>query len=316
MPSQTVPLASVILCTHNPNPARMLRCLEGLKAQTLPNELWELVVVDNRSATPVEKQFDFHWHPNARVVIEQKLGLTPARLCGISESSGDILVLVDDDNVLHPDYLEKAVAIAGTKTFLGAWGGSCEAVFESPPPAWTERYWGCLAIREIAEDRWSNEPRNVGTLPIGAGMCVRRSVALHYKNIIESGKRLIQLDRTGNSLLSGGDQDLAACSTELGLGSGVLTGLRLQHIIPSGRLEAEYLCKLMEGIAFSGTLLDFTYGTRPPRDTWIRRLKEAIRLAQCKNPHRRILLATFRGQRNARKYIAEHVDDSDSRSKH
>lgn len=298
---------SVILCTHNPNPDRMQQCIQGLKSQSLPLDQWEIVVVDNLSKTPVNSGYDFGWHPHSKVVVEPTLGLTPARLRGFNESQGEILVLVDDDNVLQSDYLERALAIARSKPFLGAWGGSCEAQFESPPPAWTERYWGCLAIREIVADRWSNEPRNVGTLPIGAGMCVRRCVATQYSKTIADGKRLIQLDRTGASLLSGGDQDLAACSTDVGLGAGVVTGLRLKHIIPPGRLEAGYLSKLMEGIAFSGTVLDFVYGIQPARDSLPRRVKEAVQLLRCPAPHRSILRATFRGRRKALQYIEENA---------
>jgi hypothetical protein len=46
-------------------------------------------------------------------------------------------------------------------------------------------------------------------MPCGAGLCVRRGVAEHYLRLHESGERTFQLDRTGDALLSGGDNDLA-----------------------------------------------------------------------------------------------------------
>ena len=46
-------------------------------------------------------------HPRGRVVREDRLGLTHARTRGIEESSGEVILFVDDDNILREDYLEK-----------------------------------------------------------------------------------------------------------------------------------------------------------------------------------------------------------------
>src|SRR6266571_8013370 len=105
---------SVIICCHNPRMDYLARVLKALKAQTLSTDNWELLVVDNTSKDPVSASHDISWHPDARHVCERKLGLTHARLRGIAESSADLLVFVDDDNLLEPDYLERAIAIGQT----------------------------------------------------------------------------------------------------------------------------------------------------------------------------------------------------------
>ena len=130
-------LVSVIICSHNPRPDYFRRCLSALKDQTLPRDRWELVVVDNQSDAPVAARVDLSWHPALRIVREEKLGLTPARLHGIRESRGEMLVFVDDDNVLDPNFLETALVVAEQKHFLGAWSGQCRPEFEKPPPPWT-----------------------------------------------------------------------------------------------------------------------------------------------------------------------------------
>src|SRR5262249_61148894 len=89
---------------------------------------------------------------------------------------------------------------------------------------------------------------------------VRRAAARRYVEVHESGKRSSQLDRTGSPLISGGDNDLAACACDLGLGVGVIAALKLTHLIPPERLTADYLARLAEGIHFSSTLLDGEYG--------------------------------------------------------
>jgi len=113
-------MLSVIICTHNPRPDYFERCLGALKAQTLPWNQWELIVVDNRSDKPVATRIDLSWHRNSRIVREERLGLTPARLCGIQSSKAELLVFVDDDNVLDHDFLEEVLRVADEKPFLGA----------------------------------------------------------------------------------------------------------------------------------------------------------------------------------------------------
>lgn len=294
---------SVIVCTLNPRADYFDRCLTALKAQTLPTDQWELLVVDNASQPPLAPRLDLGWHAGARIVREETLGLTPARLTGIANALGEVLVLVDDDNVLGPDYLQTALDVAAARPFLGAWSGQCRPVFEAPPPDWTRRYWGALCIRCFEHEVWSNLPRLADTMPAGAGLCVRRAVAAHYRDLHESGARRFQLDRTGASLVSGGDNDLAACACELGLGVGLIPSLKLDHLIAPQRLTADYLERLVEGIAFSSTLLDATWGQPGPPRKGLGWLIDRLRVARLKAPHDRMLRAVYRGRDRAMRLL-------------
>ena len=234
-------MLSVVICTHNPRPGYFSKCLDALHFQTLSLSSWELVIVDNRSDKPLADRMDLAWHPGARIVREETLGLTSARLRGIRESKGDLLVFVDDDNVLDVHFLETALRTMEERPFLGSWSGQCRPRFDEPPPDWTRRYWGNLVIREFDKDVWSNLPRLPQSMPCGAGLCVRREVALHYLDLHKSGKRSFQFDRNGKSLLSGGDNDLAACACDIGLGVGLIASLELTHLISAERLTEDYL---------------------------------------------------------------------------
>ena len=257
--------ASVIVCTHNPRADFLAQVLEALQAQTLPAPLWEFVVVDNASAAPLSPGLSLSWHPHQRVVREEILGLTHARLRGIAESTGEVLVFVDDDNVLRANYLEQALTIAKNFPRIGSWGGAVHPQFEQPPPEWTRCYWEMLAIKEVAEDR-------IGTSPIGAGLCVRRTVALHYcQQVMDSPLRLA-LDRAGGSLVSGGDMDLARCATAIDLDMGVFAALELTHLIPAHRLTEEYLLRMVEAMEFSNQLFAWLNAPdRMPSDITLRR---------------------------------------------
>jgi glycosyltransferase involved in cell wall biosynthesis len=298
-------MISVIICTHNPRLNYLRRCIAALENQTFPRDQWDLLLVDNASSPDKAPHPDLSWHLQSRSVHEKKLGLTPARLRGIREASGDLLVFVDDDNVLDADFLATAHRISQERAFLGSWSGQCRPEFEEPPPEWTRRYWGNLVIRQFDEDVWSNLPRLPESMPCGAGLCVRRDVALRYLHLHESGRRSFQFDRTGATLLSGGDNDLAACACDIGLGVGLIAALKLQHLIPPQRLTADYISRLAEGIAFSSTLLDAQRGIRPVRRMELGRAADFFRIMRLKQPHRRILRASLRGRNRAIQQLLE-----------
>jgi hypothetical protein len=142
-------------------------------------------------------------------------------------------------------------------------------------------------------------------MPCGAELCVRRDVALHYLHLHESGKRSFQLDRVGDSLLSGGDNDLAACACDIGLGVGLFASLKLTHLIPPERLTVDYLARLLEGIHYSSTLLDSERETRAGQRTILGRTADFLRTMRLKQPHRQIVRAAFRGRDRALQQLAE-----------
>jgi glycosyltransferase involved in cell wall biosynthesis len=213
------------------------------------------VLVDNASAPPLAAAADIGWHPAARVVREERLGLTWARLRGFGEARGDWVVLVDDDNVLAADYLERAWRIAEDNPSLGVFGGRIDPEFEFPPPLWTQPYWMLLAIRPKAPSRCSHELEDYDCMPCGAGMCLRRDVAARYSGAVLENPVRGALDRAGSSLVSSGDNDLVMTALSLGHSMGRYDALELTHLISSARLTFDYLRRLHEGNGYSETVL-------------------------------------------------------------
>jgi glycosyltransferase involved in cell wall biosynthesis len=250
------PLLSVVLCTHNPRADYLQRTLLALRAQSLPAPRWELLLVDNASREPVRSRFDLAWHPYARVVEETEIGLTAARLRGIAETSAPLLVWVDDDNLLAPDYLEKTIRLSNAWPHLGVWGcGHFSPEWETPPGPEVAEYLGYLAVHRAARDRWSNRLFDYEATPAGAGLCVRAPVAQRYAENVRTDVRRKRLGRTGADLGGCEDFDLAFTAIALGYGIGVFTELALTHLMPRGRVEESYLLRLVEGHAFSTVLL-------------------------------------------------------------
>ena len=265
-------LLSVILPTYAPNPDRLARTLDGLRTQQLKREGWELIIVDNASPNPeLFTSLDLSWHPRARAIAQERLGLTQARIAGIEASQGDYLVFVDDDNVLDPDYLKNTLEIFQQYPDLGAIGGKSLPEFEVEPEHWVQQFWVCLALRDLGEEvqlysysEATDDPKQYPAFaPIGAGMALRRTVAEHYLNCIKEDKERIALDRTGKSLRSGGDCDINITLLEAGWKVGYFPQLQLTHLMPASRLTRDYLAKINRASSRSWIQVLELHGIRP-----------------------------------------------------
>ncbi len=301
-------LLSVIICTHNPRKDYLSNVLTALKFQTMQLKQWELLLIDNASEKLLSSEIDLSWHPNARHIREEKLGLTYARIKGIDESQAEILVFVDDDNILDSNYLETTWQIGLKWSILGAWGGQIRPKFEVKPPEWTKPYWGMLAIREFDTDRWSNLVNQHITTPCGAGLCIRKIVAQEYAKVIFQNPKRAELDRKGHLLTSCGDSDLAFTACDLNLGTGQFESLCLTHLIPSSRLDENYLLRLVEGMTFSGIILQAFRGKMPNknelRPSIYRRIINYLRRLKMESRNRHFYDASQNGIRLAMQEIS------------
>lgn len=250
-----MPQVTVVVPTHNPDPVRLRRTLAGLRAQTLPSGAWELLLIDNASSPAVElAPFAGVAPSGARIVREPQLGLTAARRGGFSAAQGTFIVLVDDDNVLAPDYLTEVVRLFSSHAKIGALGGRSLPEFETPPPAWAAEFFPLLALRDLgtasliaaleraADGTHFLYPRSA---PIGAGMALRREAALAW---VRKAGANPPTDRRGAALTSGGDNDLVLTLLHAGWNVGYFPELALTHLIPASRLDPGYLARLNRGI--------------------------------------------------------------------
>jgi hypothetical protein len=272
------------------------RVLQALKEQDLASSEWELLIIDNASSRPVRELCDVSWHPNSRHVREEKLGLVPARLRGIQESTGSVLLFVDDDNVLRSDYLSEVLRIAREWPMLGVWGGHVGGVFEVEPPSEALEYLWMLGVRNVATVQWSNATFDNHAIPIGAGMCARRPVALKYASAATNSPYRQWLDRKGPDLVSGGDIDLALTACDAGLGAGVFPTLVVHHLIPRHRVDPQYIVRLAENIAYGQLLVKSVRTGLPARIPFSDRLFAWYSILRQRGIRRAVIRAQWRGR--------------------
>lgn len=300
---------SVIICTHNPREDYLKRTLEALEKQSMPKEQWELLLIDNASAEALCGKWDASWHSQYRIIREEEVGLTYARLRGIKEAKADIVLFVDDDNILDGDYLENAIELCRSHPFLGAVGGRILPEYEVPPPSWFAPHEHILAIRRADAQRWSNVWDDWMSQPCGAGMVVRREVCQRYVELLENDPRRTGLGRSGNSLFSGEDTDLVMTCLDLGLGYGVFPELQLTHLIPPERTTEAYLLRLIRALTASNLWLKELRGL--PWQTeelpnWYTHLRGYYHFLKRSRVQRKIDQASFLGQRDFREMLIKH----------
>jgi glycosyltransferase involved in cell wall biosynthesis len=286
----------------------MRRVFEALQAQSLPTQQWEILLVDNASMPPLSSALDISWHPNSRHIVEPELGLSPARLRGMREATGDLLVFVDDDNVLASNYLSEADRIGREWPQLGVWGsGATHPEFEVEPPPHLAEFLPALALRDNNAPCWSNVFTCKEASPNGAGLCVRASVAHAYRE--HSKRSTVHIsDRRGNDLLTGGDVEICWVACHQGFGIGVFPELRIIHLIPKERIAEEYLLKLVEGGVISHHLLLYKWQGLLPQDprSPMSLLSILRNMAVLRGMRRRMYLAEMKGALKASRLIAGH----------
>jgi len=277
-----------------------------LRRQTLAKQHWELLLVDNASRQPLAQLWDLSWHPLARHVLEPELGLSSARRRGMREASAEVLVFVDDDNVLAPDYLAEGLRVGREWPRLGTWGsGAIAPEFELAPAERLKSLLYLLALREVPEARWTNVFQ-IEACPWGAGIFLRRGVADAYRDLSRDDKLPIS-DRRGASLMSGGDVELSYVACGTGLGIGIFPQLKVTHLIPGERVSDAYLLRLHEGIGISTRLLSYKWkNIRPGRRSMVGRNLSMIKnLLLARNIERKLYFSNARADRAARGMIEE-----------
>lgn len=134
--SPDIPVSVIIGTCDRPETLRL--CLRQLLAQVTPRPV-EIVVVDNRPASgltaPVMADF-----PTVKWVNETRQGVAYARNAGILASTGEIIVTVDDDVSMPPDWLETLLAPFAEADITAVTGNVLPVELETFPQHLFEEY--------------------------------------------------------------------------------------------------------------------------------------------------------------------------------
>ncbi|HEY0739596.1 MAG TPA: glycosyltransferase family 2 protein [Herpetosiphonaceae bacterium] len=166
---------SVIVVTWNGLHV-LKECVAALARQTLAHEL---IVVDNGSQDGTRAWLAEH-APESRVIaLPQNLGFAGGNNAGLRAATGDCLVLLNNDTIAPPDFLEQIVAPLADDRQIGAVAGVL--TFAHQPQTIASA--GIVVSRDgLHRDLWAFQP--VDSLPAapieifgasGGAVCYRRA---------------------------------------------------------------------------------------------------------------------------------------------
>ena len=95
---------SIIIASYN-EANNLKKCLDSIRKLDYPIEKYEIIVVDNNSTDNTQEILEkFH---EVICLLEEKKGASCARNKGIKYAKNDILVFIDADSTVSPDFLSK-----------------------------------------------------------------------------------------------------------------------------------------------------------------------------------------------------------------
>lgn len=107
---QTDPLVSVVITCFDTDPGQLSEAVASARAQTYPHV--EVVVVDDGSSRPdTRRALEGLAADGVRVLRQDNRGVSAARNLGMSAATGELLLPLDGDDVVHPGYLAATVPV-------------------------------------------------------------------------------------------------------------------------------------------------------------------------------------------------------------
>lgn len=253
-------MIDVCICTHNPRPDILAKVLAAIQNQTVSGDVFRVLVVDNASSPPLEESLLARFSQNgivARIVREPILGVARARLRAITETNGEMLLFVDDDNELMTNYISEGVKFAAMHKDVGCFGGRILLPPNIHTATWLEPFLPYLAIRDLGEevifgksDSWADWD------PPTAGAFIKRSVLMMYKQRTEIDEEIFRLGRIGKGNLSSCEDALMMSGAfSLGLSNAYVPNIFLYHHLDVKRFKFGYLIRLMHAYGISNAIL-------------------------------------------------------------
>lgn len=123
------PFVSVIIPVYN-DAERLEKCLTALDKQTYPQDLYEVIAIDNASAESIVEIVNKY--QQASTIYEAEPGSYAARNRGITVAKGEIFAFTDSDCIPAADWIEQGVKALIDHPDCGIIGGKIKLFFRDP----------------------------------------------------------------------------------------------------------------------------------------------------------------------------------------
>jgi glycosyltransferase involved in cell wall biosynthesis len=175
---------SIIIPTYN-DWKRLALCLEALSQQTMPQEDFEVIVVNNNTKDSPPPLFT--WSTNTVLLVESKPGSYAARNAGLKIAKADIIGFTDSDCIPDRDWIKNAVDFFAMHPSCNRVAGHIDLFYQN-----SER----LTLAELYEKVYAFKQ----DFAVSKGIGVTANLFC-YKTLFDT------VGRFNEELMSGGDTD-------------------------------------------------------------------------------------------------------------
>lgn len=235
---------SFLICTRNS--ARLItEVIHSIINQTDNNEIIEIIIVDFKST-------DSTFESARNIITESNINLveincevggkSPALILGLDAARGDYIVIVDDDNILFPDYIREAKQLL-SRDKIGCIGA--QGVIDSRLllPDWFLKYKSIYAIDLPVNGK------NVDWI-WGAGSIINKIAWNKLRS--EEFKFVLNPERQTSSTpisIGGEDVELSLAIKLIGYEVLISDKLKFIHSFEQSRLTENYLLQTSYGVS-------------------------------------------------------------------
>jgi len=244
---------SFIIPTYK-NSSSLVTCVT--KIIEISNKLqltYELIIVDNFEGNEfICSLFEFEKKGKLKIIKNPIIGAHHSRRLGLFNSSGDIIIFVDDDNYLTENYLLFIKNSFSKNVNSDIVIGCASQPFHDID--WKKYKFEphSFACGSLKETKFKQD------IPVywGAGMCMSKQLAIKVfkHDLIVDGR----MDKN-NYIMSGEDHEVSLRSYFLGANFLYFNDIGLIHDFNLNRLNDEYYSKIQIGFVYAAWILKLYY---------------------------------------------------------
>ena len=232
-------MISIIICTYN-REKYLYKSLKSIAENNYPSSDYEIILVNNNSTDRTKEiciQFQSYFQSvNFRYIEESNQGLSYARNRGVKESTGEIMVFVDDDATVFDGYLSAIHSFFTEHPNILACGGPIIPVYETGKPKWMSYYTNMLLGGALYQGNELKPFRS--RYPGGGNSAFRKETFEKY------GLFNVELGRKGSGLIGAEEKDLFDRLIKKNELIYYLPEMGIYHYISEKKLTNEYFDEL------------------------------------------------------------------------
>jgi glucosyl-dolichyl phosphate glucuronosyltransferase len=235
---------SVVICTYN-RAKYIADAMQSLCNQTLPAEMFEVIVVNNNSTDNTEevcrKFIAANGMANFIYCNEGRQGASFARNTGAALARAPLLCFMDDDAIANTVYLENIVHFFEHYKDADALGGRIIPKYIPEEPKWMSYYVSSL----VGNFEYSKEVAvfKPGKYPLESNMIVKTADFRQVNGFSEALPGVVGTLRVG-----GEGKDLFLRLQALGKKVYYSPAVEVQHVTEVEKLTREYMYRVASGI--------------------------------------------------------------------